>query len=41
MAAEAAANPNPNADLRSIVFIAFLLKLQQRAAAEAARAFHG
>jgi hypothetical protein len=41
MAAEAAANPIPNADLRSILSIAFLLKLQQRAAAEAARAFRG
>jgi hypothetical protein len=36
MAAEAAANPIPNADLRSILSIAFLPKLQQRAAAEAA-----
>jgi hypothetical protein len=37
MAAEAVANPTPNADLRSILFIAFLLRLPQRAAAEAAR----
>jgi len=37
MVAEAAANPILNADLRSILFIALLLKLQQRAAAEAVR----
>jgi hypothetical protein len=38
MAAEAAANPIPNADLRLILLIAFLLSLRQRAAAETARA---
>jgi hypothetical protein len=38
MAAEAAANPIPNADLRSIFFIALLLKLKKRAAAEERRA---
>src|SRR3954447_5406192 len=33
MAAVAAGNPNPNADLRSILLIAFLLRLQTAAAA--------
>jgi len=37
MAAVAAANPIPNADLRSILLIAFLLGLLQQAAAKAAR----
>jgi hypothetical protein len=37
MAAEAAANPIPSADLRSILFIVFSSKVTQRAAAEAAR----
>jgi hypothetical protein len=37
MAAEAAANPNVNADLRSILLIAFLPGLLQQAAAKAAR----
>jgi hypothetical protein len=40
MAAEAAANPNVNADLRSILLIAFLPELLQQAAAKAARVWN-